>query len=255
MKAPHIIYIILQLVRTNMAKTLFISDLHLSEENPSIVEKFLTFIHDCDTSVRAIYILGDLFEAWIGDDDISDFHSSIIQALKMTTQRGIPIYFQHGNRDFLINKQFSLLTGCQILAEEERIDLYGTPVLLMHGDTLCTNDHSYLRLRRVVRNKIVQKLFLLLPLKKRRTIAQRMRAKSTNYNQMKSQEIMDVTPNKVAEVLQHHQVQFLIHGHTHKPAFHAINNHTAMRIVLGAWHERGNVLIWDDQGKKEWVEF
>lgn len=236
-------------------KTLFISDLHLEESRPDITQAFLSLLNHCDFSVDALYILGDLFEVWIGDDHHTPFHSQIIEALQKATKRGLPIYFIYGNRDFLIGKKFLQKTGCQLLADEEKISLYGTPVLLMHGDTLCTQDIAYLKARKKGRNRFLQFLFLSLPLKIRERIANKMRAKSAKHTHNTAPEIMDVTEGEVLRVMQKHEVQVLIHGHTHRPAIHSflLNHSPANRIVLAAWHERGSALIWDEQGGKTFL--
>ena len=235
-------------------KTLLISDLHLEESRPDITEQFFSLLQSCDASVDALYILGDLFEAWIGDDDDTSFHQSIIVALKAATDTGLTIYFMHGNRDFLIGKKFLRATGCQLLSDETVITLYGTPILLMHGDTLCTQDIAYLKWRKKARNPILHTLlFLILPLKFRRQFANKMRSKSAQHTHSASPTIMDVTTAEVVHVMEKHQVQCLIHGHTHRPAIHSltIKQLPAERIVLAPWHERGNCLIWDMHGKKE----
>lgn len=242
---------------TTERKTCFISDLHLQESQPDITRQFLDFLTTCTANANALYILGDLFEVWIGDDENTPFQRSIIQALHSATQHGLPIYFLHGNRDFLIGKTFLRATGCQLLNDEEKINLYGTPVLLMHGDTLCTRDRVYLKARKKSRSRILQTVFLLLPLKTRKKLAANMRAKSALHTQSTPMEIMDVTQEEVLLVMQKYAVQFLIHGHTHRPATHefTINHMQAQRIVLGAWHEGGNALMWYPSGKKEWVKF
>lgn len=236
----------------NTRKTLFISDLHLEENRPQIIQAFIHLLKKCDASVDALYILGDLFEAWIGDDDHSLFHHSIIQALKLVTQKGVPIYFMRGNRDFLIGKKFLRATGCQLLPDEKKIMLYGTPLLLMHGDTLCTHDMAYLKWRKKARNPILHTLlFLSLPLRLRRRFANKMRTKSTRHTQSVTAEMMDVTQDDVMKVMQKHHVQTLIHGHTHRPDVHrfTINQTPAERIVLAPWHHQGSVLIWSENGK------
>lgn len=245
-------------MQTTSRKTLFISDLHLDENQVDITKQFLNFLNDCDpTMIDALYILGDLFETWIGDDDDTPFHRNIIKALKTATQKGLNIFFLHGNRDFMIGKQFLRESGCKLLSEEEKIILYGTPVLLMHGDTLCTRDTAYLKWRKKSRNPILSTLlFSIWPLWFRRQFANKMRAKSTMHTKMTAKELMDVTQEEVERVMLKHNVKYLIHGHTHKPNMHEfiIHDFNAMRIVLGAWHELGNVLIWDESGKKEWIE-
>lgn len=235
----------------NLRKTLFISDLHIEESRPDIAEQFLKLLHHSDTSIDALYILGDLFEVWIGDDDDTPLHREIIRALKSATQNGLNIYFMYGNRDFMIGKRFLRETGCQLLSDEEKISLYGTPVLLMHGDTLCTRDIAYIKARKLGRNRLLQFIYSRLPLSTRRHIANKMRAKSMRHTQSVATDIMDVTPEEVERIMHHHAVSHLIHGHTHKPAFHTLTvaNIPATRIVLPAWHDRGSVLIWDETGQ------
>ena len=233
-------------------KTLFISDLHLEENQPEITRQFLQLLAECDSTCDALYILGDLFEAWIGDDEDTPLHHQIIHALKSATDKGLSIYFLHGNRDFLIGKKFLRATGCKLLSDEEKIILYGIPVLLMHGDTLCTRDIAYLKARKKSRNHFLQFLFLSLPLTFRRKIADNMRKKSERYKENVSMEIMDVTQEEVERVMQKHHVYHLIHGHTHRPATHqfSLQQAKAERIVLPAWHGHGSVLIWDETGQK-----
>lgn len=238
-----------------MKKTLFISDMHLDESLPEITKEFTTFLDACDPSVDALYILGDMFESWIGDDEKSAFHTQITAAIRQATLRGLKIYFTHGNRDFLVGKRFLRATGMQLIPTEEKISLYGEPVLLMHGDTLCTLDVAYLKARKIGFNRFYQFLFLLLPLKVRNKIRQKMRDKSAAYKKTASMEIMDVTQSEVEAVMRKHAVRHLIHGHTHRPAFHefTINGAAALRIVLPAWHTEGSVLIWREDGSKELV--
>jgi UDP-2,3-diacylglucosamine hydrolase len=235
-------------------KTLFISDLHLEAERPAITQLFLNVLADAGESIDALYILGDLFEAWIGDDDDTPFHRQIINALKAATQKGLPIYFMPGNRDFLIGHRFLAATGCQLLPDEKKITLYGTPVLLMHGDTLCTRDEAYLKWRKKARNRFLHTLlFLILPLSWRRKMAEKMRAASAQHTKKVTKDIMDVTQEEVERLMQQHHVHTLIHGHTHRPNIHAltINGAPAKRIVLDAWHDHGSVLSWDETGNIE----
>jgi|SRR5579885_803881 UDP-2,3-diacylglucosamine hydrolase len=238
-------------------KTIFISDLHLEETRPDITRIFLHLLKNCDASVDALYILGDLFEAWVGDDNDTPLHREVISALKAVTRNGIPVYFIHGNRDFLIGRRFLNESGCILLPDEAEINLYNTPVLVMHGDTLCTRDQAYMKARRKTRNPVLQALFLLLPLSIRRNIADKMRAKSQEYTSSAPKEIMDVTQEEVRNVMLKHKAAFLIHGHTHRPGIHdfLLGHIPATRIVLGAWHEKGNMLIWNESGEKKLVEF
>jgi UDP-2,3-diacylglucosamine hydrolase len=234
-------------------KNLFISDLHLDESHPEMARLFLTFLHKASLEAQALYILGDFFEAWIGDDDLTPFNLTIIQALKKATDSGLKIFLMHGNRDFVIGKKFLKMTGCVLLPEEYVVNLHGTPTLLMHGDTLCSDDIAYLKFRRKARIKFLQNIFFLWwPLSVRRKKAAMMRAKSKEYTSTAPEKIMDVTQAEVERVMQKHGVQHLIHGHTHRPNVHhfQLNNHSATRTVLGAWHSAGSVLVCDETGKQ-----
>lgn len=246
----------LQNIMPNQRKTLFISDLHLDASHPATAQAFLRFMQSLDNTVDALYILGDLFEAWIGDDDDSPFNQRMIEALREVTQRGIPVYFIHGNRDFLIGDRFLKATGCLLLQEETVRNVYGTRVLLMHGDTLCTLDTDYLRSRKKLRHPLVQRCFLMLPLFIRRKIANRMRNASQRYVSTATPEIMDVTQESVARVMQKHGVNTLIHGHTHRPAIHTfmLQQQHATRQVLGAWHRNISLLVWSESGNKKLID-
>lgn len=224
--------------------TLFIADLHLQTEEPAITAGFLRFLRGQAREADALYILGDLFEAWIGDDDPNPLHQQIAAALSALTDSGVPCFFVHGNRDFLIGQRFARACGMTLLTEENVLDLYGRRVIIMHGDTLCTDDAGYLAFRAKVHTPWIQRLFLALPLFIRRRIAAKMRANSTAANSSKSMEIMDVNPQAVTAILEKHHVQWLIHGHTHRPAIHQIeaNGMPAFRVVLGAWHSEGSMV-------------
>ncbi|AXU96070.1 MAG TPA: UDP-2,3-diacylglucosamine diphosphatase [Erwinia persicina] len=224
-----------------MSHTLFIADLHLCTEEPAITAGFLHFLRREAQQADALYILGDLFEAWIGDDDPNPLHAEVAHALR---QLAIPCYFIHGNRDFLLGKRFAKASGMTLLPEEQVLDLYGRRVLIMHGDTLCTDDQGYLRFRAKVQQRWLQTLFLALPLFVRQRIALKMRAGSRQANSSKSREIMDVNQQAVVAAMSRHQVQWLIHGHTHRPAVHPllIQGQAAERLVLGAWHEEGSMI-------------
>ena len=223
---------------------LFIADLNLQTEEPAITAGFLRFLQGEARQADALYILGDLFEAWIGDDDPNPLHQQIASAIKAVVDAGVPCYFIHGNRDFLVGQRFARQSGMLLLAEEERLDLYGREVLIMHGDTLCTDDPGYLAFRAKVHTPWIQRLFLALPMLIRRRIAARMRADSKAANSSKSMDIMDVNPQAVVDVMERHHVQWLIHGHTHRPAVHELqaNGQPAWRVVLGAWHSEGSMV-------------
>ena len=217
-------------------QTIFISDLHLSEENPETRQFFLIFLQQYHPD--ELYILGDFFEAWIGDDYEAPWVTEICEALK---ENGAKIYFMQGNRDFLLGKSFVRRCNATLLQDPTVIDLYGTKVLLTHGDVLCTQDHAYQRFRKIVRCRFLQTLFLYLPLCLRQSIAQKLRSKSGDYVKTLSSEIMDVTPSAVAEICAKHQVKHIIHGHTHRPFIHREADYT--RYVLPDWHPKGGMLI------------
>lgn len=234
---------------------LFISDLHLEEERPHITELFLKFLEKNIQCAEGLYILGDFFEVWIGDDNVTPFNQSIIHALHKATRKGLPIYFMHGNRDFLLGKKFLRATGCQLLPDEYLFTLAGSPTLLLHGDTLCTSDVKYLKFRKKSRNWLLQKLFLIKSLQKRQAIAAHYRTLSKAHTSTTPDHIMDVTQAEVEHLMQKYRVQHLIHGHTHRPGVHhfELHNMPATRTVLGPWHEHGSVLVCDEKGNKELI--
>lgn len=224
--------------------TLFIADLHLCTEEPAITAGFLRFLAGEARQADALYILGDLFEAWIGDDDPNPLHREIAAAIKAVVDSGVPCFFIHGNRDFLIGKRFARESGMTLLPQEKVLDLYGRRVLILHGDTLCTDDVGYQAFRAKVHQPWLQALFLALPLFIRKRVAARMRADSKAANSTKSLEIMDVNKHAVVAEMEKYRVQWLIHGHTHRPDVHAItvNGEPAYRVVLGAWHSEGSMV-------------
>ena len=230
--------------------TLFISDLHLEPQKPAVTKAFLAFLQKEAENIDALYILGDLFEAWIGDDYEDDFTAAVKTGLTSVSARGIPLYFMHGNRDFLIGEQFAAQTGCQLLSDPCTIDLYGCPTLLMHGDTLCTEDTAYLEFRSMVRNPAWQQSLLDKSIAERLAIAQNLREVSREKTGEKAAEIMDVTQAEVERVMAQHQVTRLIHGHTHRPQVHQleIGGAAAERIVLGDWDNSAWALRVDQDG-------
>ncbi len=215
----------------------FISDLHLEETRPDISRAFFSFLNEKKADMEQLYILGDFFENWIGDDERSTFQRAIMAAIRKLTDQGIPVYFTHGNRDFLIGAGFASETGCQLLEETSIIDVYGENVLIMHGDSLCTRDTGYMKFRKNARNPKWQQAFLSRPLEDRQTVARQLREISAAQNKGKKQEIMDVTPKEVIRELEKNKVQVLVHGHTHRPDIHSVsaNEKPARRIVLGDW--------------------
>ncbi len=229
---------------------LFVSDLHLDASRPAATECFLRFLAGPAREAGTLYILGDLFEVWTGDDTAGSHELTILSALHRFTTAGCRCFFLRGNRDFLVGAGFAASTGAALLQDETLIELDGHRALLMHGDTLCTDDHAYQRYRRFVHRPMVQALYIALPARVRAGIAAYARRRSTAANAGKLAAIMDVNQAAVADVLRRHSVQLLIHGHTHRPAVHTldVDGKTARRVVLGAWYEQGSVLHWTAAG-------
>ena len=233
--------------------TLFISDLHLDGSRPGITSQFLAFLQEEAGGAESLYILGDLFEAWIGDDDPDPDKQRVREALRRLTRSGVPCFVMHGNRDFLLGSRFAANTGVRLIDDGTVVNLYGRQVLLMHGDTLCTDDHSYQRLRRIVRNPLVQWVMRRLSLPQRQRLAAKMRAGSKAHIESVDRAapyIMDVNNQAVVDALRRHHVDCLIHGHTHRPAIHdvEVDGQRAQRIVLGDWYDQGSVLRWKSGG-------
>jgi len=225
--------------------TLFISDLHLCAERPEVNAAFFHFLQTSATKADALYILGDLFEAWIGDDDPAPLSQQVIHALRALTDSGTRLYFQHGNRDFVIGKRFARETGATLLKDHALVSLGNEQVLVLHGDTLCTDDIAYQTFRRRIRNPLLLGIMRRLPLKTRQNIGIKGRAKSMATNSNKSASIMDVTPATVSSMMNEYGVTTMIHGHTHRPCCHelALDDGTAARrIVLGDWGSKGWVV-------------
>ncbi len=219
----------------------FISDLHLEASYEKLVNAFEVFLLKASKDAKAIYILGDFFNTWIGDDNNSDFAKQIKSLLRHQTEKGIAIYFIHGNRDFLIGNRFANETGIQLLPEGHVIDLFGTPTILLHGDSLCTDDENYQAFRKKVRDVEWQNKMLAYPLFIRRFIAFYLRWRSKKENQNKADNIMDVNTKAVEQALRESQTRLMIHGHTHRPNRHwvSVDGQECERIVLGDW---GNYL-------------
>ncbi len=230
--------------------TLFISDIHLGDEYPQICQRFVEFLATEAPGNEALYILGDLFEVWIGDDAVQTEHRTVLEALRRLCDSGLPVYVMHGNRDFLLGKEFEAMTGCQLIDDPVVIDLHGTPTLLMHGDSLCTDDEEYIQFRTQLRSPAWQQQFLAASVEQRIQIARQYRTESMSRNQNKSVEIMDVNAQAVIEAMQKHSVTQLIHGHTHRPAVHVleIDGKPAQRIVLGDWYSQNSSLRCDEAG-------
>ncbi|AOY87323.1 UDP-2,3-diacylglucosamine diphosphatase [Marinobacter salinus] len=217
--------------------TLFISDLHLEESRPDITDAFLDFLKKKATGAEKLYILGDFFEAWIGDDERTPLQEQVAAALREVNASGTDVFLMHGNRDFLIGEDFCRRAGATLLDDPTVVDLYGTPTLLMHGDSLCTADVEYQKFRANMRNPQWQQMILQRPLADRQQMARQLREISMAKNQGKEETIMDVTPEEVVKEMEAYGVQLLIHGHTHRPAEHDLetSGKPAKRVVLGDW--------------------
>ena len=231
--------------------TLFISDLHLCGERPAITRLFLDFLRRRAGKADALYILGDLFEYWIGDEAVKQEEFQIVvRGLRDLTANETPVLVMHGNRDFLMARDFEKATGCRLLPDPTLVELHGTPTLLMHGDTLCTDDIEYMAFRAKVRDTGWQQEFLGKSMAERDAIVRNYREISKNSTSNKKPEIMDVNQKAVENVMREYNVQRLIHGHTHRPKEHVfeLDGQPARRIVLGDWYEQGSVLSVDASG-------
>jgi UDP-2,3-diacylglucosamine hydrolase len=233
-----------------VTENLFISDLHLDPSRPSATAAFLRFLASDATNADQLYILGDLFEFWIGDDDDDPHSCAVLDALSAYTRGGYRCLVMRGNRDFLLGPRFEARTGAGLLADPVVVDLFGERVLVMHGDLLCTDDHAYQRYRSRVNNPFLQRLFLRLPRAWRRAAGVEGRKRSRNHATTRPTAIMDVNQEAVAAALAAHGVNTLLHGHTHRPAIHrfAANGMPCTRIVLGDWYDQGSVLNWSPAG-------
>lgn len=227
-----------------MPDAFFISDLHLDDERPRITDLFLRFLRSEARAAAALYILGDLFESWIGDDDDAPLVRTVQEALAALTRSGVATHFMAGNRDFLVGDAFAERTGVALLKDPTLRAFGGVPTLLMHGDTLCTDDVAYQKFRQQVRDPGWQRAFLAQPLAQRRAFAAQAREQSRLHTGSAQAQIMDVTDAAVRDALQTHDATRLIHGHTHRPGRHAIvlGERSAERVVLGDWYEQGSVL-------------
>jgi UDP-2,3-diacylglucosamine hydrolase len=230
--------------------TLFISDLHIDASCPAITRQFLDFVAGEARQSEALYILGDFFESWVGDDAADPHQTAAISALKALTDSGVPCFVMHGNRDFLLGPQFCRMSGAQLLPDPLIVTLYGEPVLVMHGDALCTDDRAYQRLRATVRDANWQRQFLALSVKARRSLAGAARVGSQAHTAELEYAIADVNPSSVAAALRSAGTATLLHGHTHRPAIHPlmVDGRACTRIVLGDWHAQGSVLRWNRGG-------
>ena len=232
--------------------TLFISDLHLEAGRPEIGVQFLDFLSGEARDADTLYILGDLFEVWLGDDDPNPYYAGMKAAIRELVDSGIPVFFMHGNRDFMIGDEFATETGVTILQDPELIDLHGEKVLLSHGDALCTDDVEYQRFRAMTRNPEWQAMMLAKTIQERIAHALEARQGSVEHGKSLDDEITDVNQSAVEALIRKHGVDILLHGHTHRPAIHEVRlgDRTATRIVLGDWFEQGSVVRWDADGPR-----
>jgi UDP-2,3-diacylglucosamine hydrolase len=233
------------------ARYLFVSDVHLDPATPEAQLQFLDFLRAqtaTPAAARALYILGDLFESWVGDDDAAGERSAVLSALRELTGSGVACFLMHGNRDFLIGSDFCRQTGCQLLPDPVVAEIDGDRVLLTHGDALCTDDHSYQELRSIVRVPAWQRRFLGLPLSDRQMLANEVRAGSRAHIARVIPKIMDVNTAAVTAAFEAAGVRRMIHGHTHRPAVHdaLVGDQPVQRIVLGAWYEQGSYLAYEN---------
>jgi len=231
--------------------TLFISDLHLCAGRPQSNRSFFGFLEHEARGAQALYILGDLFEYWVGDDDLADpFNATVVAALSQLAGSGVPTYLMHGNRDFVIGEAFARASRVTLLPDPAVLSLYGQKTLLMHGDTLCTLDSDYQAFRREARSESWISKLMRQPLAQRKAAIEALRRKSEQEKRIKPAEIMDVSPAEVEATLRHHGYPRLIHGHTHRPArhLHMVDGHVCERWVLADWYQGASYLTCDESG-------
>lgn len=230
--------------------TLFISDLHLSPKRPDMAESFHQFMQQQAREADALYILGDFFDTWLGDDDLTPFNKRVMESLKQLSDHGTPIYYLLGNHDFMIGRRFIRKTGVTLIKDPTVIDLYGEKILLMHGDSLCTKDILHQKSRKKMHNKFRTVPLSWLPLPIRRAYGRRIEARSHHHKKTVAEDIMDVTPEEVTRVMKNANALKLIHGHTHRPAIHQIkvDHQEAQRVVLDSWHQKANALFYYSDG-------
>lgn len=227
----------------------FISDLHLDATRPHILRAFLHYLDDSISQAQSLYILGDFFEAWVGDDNTEDeLNQSVESALKAATDKGLSINIMHGNRDFLIGQDFCRRTGCILLEDPTILELHGSRYLLMHGDSLCTDDTAYQEFKAQIRQPAMIEMLLAKPLDERKALAVQLRQQSAEANSNKAEDIMDVNQQAVLDAFSEYKVDAIIHGHTHRPDIHSIDN--KQRIVLGDWDSKAWHIELDNNGAK-----
>ena len=232
--------------------TLLISDLHLEPARPEIGEQFLAFLAGPAREADALYILGDLFEAWIGDDDPSPYYAGMKSAIRELSDSGVPVYFMHGNRDFMIGDAFAAEAGATLLGDPHAIELHGEKVLLSHGDALCTDDVEYQQVRTMTRNPDWKAMIMAKSIDERIAFALQAREQSMARHGTMDEEITDVNHGAVEQAIREHGADILLHGHTHRPAVHPfhVDDRPVHRIVLGDWYEQGSMVEWDEDGPR-----
>ena len=232
--------------------TLFISDLHLEPARPEIGEQFLAFLAGPAREADALYILGDLFEAWIGDDDPNPYYAQMKSAIRALSDSGVPVFFMHGNRDFMIGERFAAEAGVTLLDDPHPIELHGENVLLSHGDALCTDDVEYQKVRAMTRNPDWQAMMLSKSIEERIAFAMQAREQSLARGESMTEEIADVNQEAVEQAIRDSGADILLHGHTHRPAVHPfhVDGRPVHRIVLGDWYEQGSMVEWDGDGPR-----
>lgn len=229
---------------------LFISDLHLGPGNPALTQLACDFLNAQKNQVNEIYILGDIFNTWLGDDLVPAEFAGFVATLQALSAHGIKLYLMVGNRDFMLGQAFAQKVGATLLDDGFLLDIAGHRTLLMHGDSLCIDDVSYQRYRRVVRNRLLQRVFLTLPASFRQRISDKIKQQSQQKKQAKTAMIMDVNQAEVVRVMREQQIDLLIHGHTHRPAIHQLETqagHSVYRVVLGDWENKVSYLLIDDR--------
>ncbi len=231
--------------------TLFISDLHLDASHATIGEQFLDFLAGEARTAETLYILGDLFDAWLGDDDPNPYYRDMKIALRSLTN-AVPVFFMHGNRDFMVGQRFADETGVRLLHDPSIVTLYGQEVLLSHGDALCTDDVQYQEVRAMTRDPAWQAMMSAKSIEERIAFAIKARKESIARGESLDDSIMDVNQDAVKATLNEHDVALLLHGHTHRPAVHTVDlgHRKATRIVLGDWYEQGSIVRWDEDGPR-----
>lgn len=242
---------------TSKGPIAFISDLHLDSNNTHTAALFFHFIKHMTSQLQALYILGDLFEYWIGDDDDTPFHRQVIQALADCAQRGVKVYIMRGNRDILLGKRFAKQAHCELLPDVSIVDLYGGKTILCHGDSLCTDDIGYQHYRRRAHNRFLQYGFLTLPKSVRQRLVNYGRRRSRADQAHKTLDIMDANQQAIEELFETYHADLLIHGHTHRPNLHyfCLKDRYVRRIVLSDWTTHGNVLLCSSNGKQQLYYF